>query len=96
MIFRSHLVLELASCVRFLTSLKMCDDFYKCFVLGRFYLAIECGLLDIYPISVLFLNITKKTKTKTKQKKPKQKSIKAGCDIKFTTVLIKINAKLCV
>ena len=34
----------------------------------------------------------KQIKTKTKNKK----SMKAGCDIKCTTVLIKINAKLCV
>ena len=37
-------------------------------------------------------NKTKQIKTKTKNKK----SMKAGCDIKCTTVLIKINAKLCV
>ena len=41
---------------------------------------------------------TEETKTiKTKKKTAKNKKImKAGCDIKCTTVLIKINAKLCV
>ena len=40
-------------------------------------------------------NKNKKTKT-NKNKKKTKKSMKAGCDIKCTTVLIKINAKLCV
>ena len=40
-------------------------------------------------------NKNKKNKT-NKNKKKTKKSMKAGCDIKCTTVLIKINAKLCV
>ena len=41
---------------------------------------------------------TKKTTTKTPKAKKQKKYMKAGCDIilKCTTVLIKINAKLCV
>ena len=35
-------------------------------------------------------------KKQKKTKKTKQKNMKAGCDIKSTTELIKFNAKLCV
>ena len=37
-----------------------------------------------------------KNKTKKKKQTKNKKNMKAGCDIKCTTVLIKINAKLCV